>query len=222
MKLSQKLLEIQKACNYFQKDTLGYNFKYTAGSTILAVVRSKMDELGVLCYPKILEAKTTIIEVGKKPQIFTELNMLFIWRCTETDAQLEIPWYAQGLKDTEQGIGNALTYAERYFLLKFFKIPTDSDDPDAWNAKHTPENPEDVAKRKAEEEVKAKQKKIEMMQNAIRAKIGKNKEAWLSLLIDQGIILSFEQLKTDHEAVEAIYNDLKRLEVLLHNDKNNP
>ena len=93
MKLGQKLLEIQKVCNYFQKDTKGYNFTYTAGSTILATVRAKMDELGVLCYPKILDAKTTLLEKiskdGKKSnEILTELNMVFVWRCAETDAQL--------------------------------------------------------------------------------------------------------------------------------------
>lgn len=31
-----------------------------------------------------------------------------------------------------EGIGKALTYAEKYFLLKQFNIPTDNDDPDSF------------------------------------------------------------------------------------------
>jgi len=37
---------------------------------------------------------------------------------------------ANGLNEFEKGLGSALTYAERYFLLKFFHINTDEDDID--------------------------------------------------------------------------------------------
>jgi hypothetical protein len=39
-------------------------------------------------------------------------------------------WYGQGIDSGERGVGKAMTYAEKYFLLKFFNIPTDEDDPD--------------------------------------------------------------------------------------------
>ena len=36
----------------------------------------------------------------------------------------------QGMNGFEKGLGSALTYAERYFLLKYFHIATDEDDID--------------------------------------------------------------------------------------------
>lgn len=203
MKLSEKLLEIQRACNYFKKDTKGYNFTYTAGTTILATVRVKMDELGVLCYPKILEAKTTIITEKK---ILTELTMAFVWRCTETDAQLEIPWYAQGLKDTEQGIGNALTYAERYFLLKFFKIPTDADDPDAFFSKQDlPKTKEEIELQRLEEEKKVKEKEFNMQRDSIKKWVSTDTSGIMGYLIDNGLDPKVP------ENIPIIYNQLSSL-----------
>lgn len=212
MKLSQKLLEIQKACNYFKKDTRGFGYTYTSGTAILSTVRAKMDELGVICYPEIIEAKTTCFEAGKKDkggsevrQFLTELTMNWVWRCTETDATLKVPWYGQGYKETEQGIGNALTYAERYFLLKFFKIPTDNDDPDFWEKKNTKPAKSKPVK---EEDPNAEFKK---MQNAVKDAIGSKKTEWTNLLIDEGLIIDIKQLNSSREAVENVYNQLKSL-----------
>ena len=43
-------------------------------------------------------------------------------------------FYGQGVDISgEKGVGKALTYAEKYFLLKFFNIPTDEADPDDAN-----------------------------------------------------------------------------------------
>jgi hypothetical protein len=175
-----------------------------------------MDELGVLCYPKILDAKTTLLEKiskdGKKSnEILTELNMVFVWRCAETDAQLEVPWYGQGLKDTEQGIGNALTYAERYFLLKFFKIPTDSDDPDAFLKNHKVETMEEKTEREAKELAVQEKEKLNAMYSTVMGKVEKNKTAWIALLTDEGLITrGLEDLKTKENLVNT-YNKLPTL-----------
>ena len=37
---------------------------------------------------------------------------------------------ANGQNDWDKGVGSAMTYAERYFLLKYFHIATDEDDID--------------------------------------------------------------------------------------------
>jgi len=48
----------------------------------------------------------------------------------------KVSWYAQGVDLAgEKGVGKALTYAEKYFLLKTFNIATDKDDPDAFQEK---------------------------------------------------------------------------------------
>jgi hypothetical protein len=49
---------------------------------------------------------------------------------------IECPWYGQGVDIAgEKGVGKALTYAEKYFILKQFNIATDKDDPDAFQGK---------------------------------------------------------------------------------------
>ena len=54
------------------------------------------------------------------------------WVDTESGETLSVPWYAQGVDLAgEKGVGKALTYAEKYFLLKFFHVPTKKDDPDS-------------------------------------------------------------------------------------------
>jgi hypothetical protein len=61
------------------------------------------------------------------------------WVDTESGEELSIPWYGQGVDLAgEKGVGKALTYAEKYFILKQFNIPTDKDDPDAFQDKNIP------------------------------------------------------------------------------------
>jgi hypothetical protein len=56
--------------------------------------------------------------------------MRFTWIDCETGEKDENLFGANGQNDWEKGLGSALTYAERYFLLKYFHIPTDEDDID--------------------------------------------------------------------------------------------
>ena len=65
---------------------------------------------------------------------FTELIMTMTWVNSDNpDKKIECPWYAQGVDTAgEKGVGKALTYGEKYFLLKFFNIATDDMDPDSF------------------------------------------------------------------------------------------
>ena len=49
---------------------------------------------------------------------------------TKEDYTIQFAAFGQQ-QDIAQAYGTALTYAERYFLLKLLNIPTDEDDPDA-------------------------------------------------------------------------------------------
>ena len=136
MKLKQKLLEIQKSVDDFTKDTKGYNFKYVSGDQVLSVIRPKMNELGLLCTPLMKDIKIELIQKQKKDKIdfqyLFQANGGFKWCDTDSDEELLIDWVFTGENDDpSQAQGNALTYNQRYFLLKFFNIPTDGDDPDA-------------------------------------------------------------------------------------------
>ena len=67
---------------------------------------------------------------GEKSEILTKVMMKFTWvdvESGETDVNM---FGANGQNDWEKGLGSALTYGERYFLLKYFHIATDEDDID--------------------------------------------------------------------------------------------
>lgn len=141
MNLHEKLFEIQKSCTYLQKNAQGYQYKYAAGTDVLAPIRGKMDELKVMLFPKVTSSRAergeAVDDKGKvKIQFFTEVAITFVWVNIEDPKDtIEIPWYGQGVDPAEKGVGKAWTYAERYFLLKFFHIPTDNDDPDRFQQK---------------------------------------------------------------------------------------
>ena len=70
-----------------------------------------------------------------KSEILSNVMMRFTWIDIETGEQDVNLFGANGQNDWEKGLGSALTYAERYFLLKFFHIATDEDDIDNPNRK---------------------------------------------------------------------------------------
>lgn len=141
MNLHMKLMEIQKAVQYLRKDNAGFQYQYVSSSQTIAQVRAKMDDLGVLLVPRVTSHKVERAESendkGKiSIQYFTEISMDMEWVNVEDPAdKLICPWYAQGKDSGEKGVGKALTYGEKYFLLKFFHIATDKDDPDAFQEK---------------------------------------------------------------------------------------
>ncbi|VNS11982.1 ERF superfamily [Streptococcus pneumoniae] len=61
------------------------------------------------------------------------MKLTYLWiNADKPEEQLEVSFYSVGQQDdVSKAHGTALTYAERYFLMKFFNIPTDEDDADA-------------------------------------------------------------------------------------------
>jgi len=147
MSIYTKLLGIQKAVKGFSKDADGNNYKYVSGNKILAVVRPLMDEYGLILKQEVTsidnnrqDYKTGVGTKWEKPkaEILSKVMMRFTWVDCETGEKDENLFGANGQNDWEKGLGSALTYAERYFLLKYFHIATDEDDIDNPNRK--PEN----------------------------------------------------------------------------------
>ena len=138
--LLQKMLEIRKAVDYIQKSTVGKQFNYTSSSQVLSAVRAAMNDQGLLLVPSIVgSVLTSTPNRNDVLSHFTELEMLMTWYDVASGEKLEIPWYGQGVDLAgEKGIGKALTYAEKYHILKVFNIPTDKDDPDAFQEKAQP------------------------------------------------------------------------------------
>jgi hypothetical protein len=156
MNIYQKLIEVRKEVPYLQKESQGAQYKYVGSSQVLANVKKKMDELQLLLIPGVVAHKVTESAVDffdketdhvtkRTTTYFTELDMTMTWVNAENPEETIVsPWYGQGVDIAgEKGVGKALTYAEKYFMLKFFNIPTDKDDPDSFQKKY--ENDGDAA-----------------------------------------------------------------------------
>ncbi|MDW4327763.1 ERF family protein [Staphylococcus saprophyticus] len=138
LNLYQKIADVKANIDGFTKDTKGYNFSYVSGSQILHRIREKMIEHKLLLIPNTTnEQWTTHTYKNKKGNevidFVVEMDLNYTWiNADKPEEQLEVSYHAYGQQsDISQAHGTALTYAERYFLMKFFNIPTDEDDADA-------------------------------------------------------------------------------------------
>lgn len=138
MNIHQKLIEVRKSAPYLQKANKGAQYSYVSSSQTLSALKAKMDELGLLLVPRVIGKEVRENTNSKGAQVyFTELVMEYTWiNAEDPNETITCPWYGQGVDIAgEKGVGKALTYAEKYFMLKFFNIPTDKDDPDAHQKK---------------------------------------------------------------------------------------
>jgi len=138
MNLWQKLVAIRKDIDVFVKNGKSYGYDYVTGSQILHKIKNNMDELQVILMPKMGEHRTWQYSYkskkGKDTTDFViEGDGFYEWINAEKPEEREtIPWKFFGQQDDiSKAYGSALTYSERYFLLKFFGVPTDEDDADA-------------------------------------------------------------------------------------------
>lgn len=133
--LLPKLAVLQSAVRGLGKDTKGNSYEYVSGSKVLDAVRPRMDELGLLLVQEVEDIRNERVDYstrnGAKSEMFTSVSMVFTWIDTESGEKLPVRFAANGCNGWDKGLGSALTYGERYFLLKFFHIATDEDDVDA-------------------------------------------------------------------------------------------
>lgn len=128
LNIYQKLVEVRKSIDGFKKDATGYGYKYVSGTQVLTSIKTKMDELGIILEPHLIHP---IAEKSDRGYIVnSEMKMVWV-NADKPEDRFEVGWYMTGeQKDPSQAFGSGLTYSERYFLLKFFSVPTDEDDPD--------------------------------------------------------------------------------------------
>lgn len=152
MNLYQKLAQIRKQAEVIKKNKSGYGYKYVSEDEILAKISGGMHKYGVSLIPSVVPntmcvepyeytqtkaKKTGEIYESKTNEIIVKAEMLFTWVNNENpEEHIEVPWCLIGQQsDGSQSFGSGLTYAVRYFLLKFFNIATPDDDPDNWRSK---------------------------------------------------------------------------------------
>jgi hypothetical protein len=139
--LFQKLIEVKRKVRYLQKDTAGFGYKYASGTSVLTAINEILNDEGVILKSEIVGSSYEPINVSvfdkktnayrDKTEFLYSMIMLMTWvNVDDPQDRDENKWCAFGCNGEEKGYGSALTYGERYFMLKYFSIPTDEDDPD--------------------------------------------------------------------------------------------
>jgi hypothetical protein len=184
----QKLHKIQSKINGLGKDKATNTYKYVTGDKVLGEIKPMMNDLGLILKQEIISIENvrqdyivginTTNPAGRpKSEILSKVMMRFTWVDIETGEKDENLFGSNGQNDWDKGVGSALTYGERYFLLKYFHIATDEDDIDN---KQTVENHGPVAATKPEPAKPATASKTPMATPEQKAKI-------LKLMIDATI-----------------------------------
>lgn len=148
LNIYQKLLEIQKSVSGLAKDKQANSYKYVTGDKVLDHIKPLMNKLGLILKQEVLsidnvrqDYRTGIGTQYEKPksEINSKVMMKFTWVDCASGDKDENLFGANGQNDWDKGVGSALTYGERYFLLKYFHIATDEDDID--NPDRKPQEP---------------------------------------------------------------------------------
>jgi hypothetical protein len=144
MNLHQKLSEIRKSVEYIQKTEKGnQGAMYVDPAVLLKTIRDKMDNYNILLIPSVGNSEIKQIDAptknnsNAKSYIYSGA-MKYTWLDADDPEQnLSVPWFLTGkhMTDPAMAYGSALTFTERYFLLKFFQIPTSKDDPEFFEQK---------------------------------------------------------------------------------------
>ena len=136
--LWQKLNEVRKHVKTYNKETNpGVKYKSVRTGQIFNMIRDIMDELELILVPNIvggIEMFTYQQQTknGPRDKFVVHGAMKYEWiNGTRPEERQVCDWHFVGDQDDyTKTFGGGLTYAERYFLMKFFQAPTDEDDPD--------------------------------------------------------------------------------------------
>ena len=139
MNLFLKLVELRSRVEGFYKDTKSFGYSYVSGAQILDKINPIMNELKLLFLPKkaIHRGWTKHEYINKKKEemldFIVEGELDYVWINAENPEETWlIEWEYYGAQnDISKAFGSALTYSERYLLLKSLGLPTDEEDPDS-------------------------------------------------------------------------------------------
>ena len=139
MSVYKKMQQVQAATRSLAANAEGQTgaarYNYVSGAKLLGVIRPLMDKLGLILTQEVVDIKnepiTYMTKNGEKTEMFTTAHIRFTWVDTDDGSQVVNDFFANGMNAWDKGLGSALTYAERYYLMKTFHIATDEDDVDA-------------------------------------------------------------------------------------------
>lgn len=152
LNIYQKLAKIRKQVEVIQRNKKGYGYTYVSEDEILAKISGFMDKYSLSLIPSVIHSSAVVTPYHTKKtkstnkgeiyeenvnEVLVSADMVFTWVNNENpNERADVPWILVGHQsDGSQSFGSGLSYAMRYFLLKFFNIATPDDDPDKWRSK---------------------------------------------------------------------------------------
>lgn len=213
MNLDQKLMELKRIVSIMQKDSQGHGYTYVSEENILLAINDKMIELGLKLTPKF-KSGTLYSEVvnyqnakgQSKTDILVRSEIQFTWKDIETGETEVIDWGLLGQQaDGSQALGSGLTYANRYFLLKYFNVATSNDDPDKIRS--------EMAKAEERKKISAVQTKIKKAFEQAIQKFQTKDEIYTALGITK------EQFLEDYNNPEKQDALFEQISLILKGDK---
>lgn len=152
LNIYQKLAKIRKQVEVIQRNKKGYGYTYVSEDEILAKISGFMDKYALSLIPGVVHNSSIVSPYSTKKtkstnkgeiyeenvnEVLVSADMVFTWVNNENpEERVDVPWILVGHQsDGSQSFGSGLSYAMRYFLLKFFNIATPDDDPDKWRSK---------------------------------------------------------------------------------------
>lgn len=182
MNIYEKMLNITNEIASVNKNlTVGEgksSYKAVGEADVLKAVKELEFKFKVYSYPvnrEIIESTmyTTTNQYGEKNNIFSRLKTTYRFvNIEKPDEYIETITYAEGIDTQDKGAGKAMTYSDKYALMKAYKIIT-GEDPD-----QNP-SPEKVTYGKSKE---PKKNDIETIDVNMKVGFGKYKDkSWLEV-----------------------------------------
>lgn len=138
-KMAAITAELQTVAKNLTVAAGGGSYKAVSERDIIDAVKPLETKYGVYSYPaarEILESNTLESEqtyngkATKKTTFFTRIKTVYRFVNVDNPADfIETTTFAEGIDPQDKGSGKAMTYADKYALMKAYKIST-GDDPD--------------------------------------------------------------------------------------------
>lgn len=136
-RMSKVTQEITAVAKNLSVGTGKNQYKAVGEADILSAVRPAEAKHGVYSYPysrEIVESGTMEKETqyGKSVQVFMRIKVVYRFLCIDDPASyIDVESYGDGVDSQDKAPGKAMTYADKYALMKAYKIIT-GDDPDQY------------------------------------------------------------------------------------------
>lgn len=141
MNIFQKMLAVESELGTVAKNLDVLDYKAVSERDIIDAVKPLEQKYGIYSYP----VSRTVVDQGTmefatknggtRTQLYMRIKTTYRFVNVEEPSEyIEVDTYGDGLDSADKSVGKAMTYADKYALMKAYKIST-GDDPDATNSK---------------------------------------------------------------------------------------